>query len=174
MWVIWTAENQVDYSRLSSCTTLYQLKMLPMSTHVHTELFLNICKVILAIYHVQTLRQLLMWLLALILGCLWLLHHSQPSKSGRLRKEEHMLRFSVLYALYYHCSAGISSRNFSVSAPHNSPAHLLHVTRWQTKVLLSWEGINRSDQIINTCVSMEVFLNLLSLQHEHIQNSDYS
>lgn len=169
-----TAENQVDYSRLSSCTTLYQIKMLPLSAHVHTELFLNICKVILAIYHVQTSRQLLMWLLAWILGRLWLLHHYQPSKRGSLRKEEHILRFFILYAIYYHCSAAISSRNFCVSTPHNSSAHLLHITRWQTKVLLSWEGINRSGQIINTYILMEVFLNLLSLPHEHIQNSNYS
>lgn len=54
-----TAENRVVYGRLSACTALYQLQTLSVAAHIHTELFLNIYKVILAIYHVQTLRQLL-------------------------------------------------------------------------------------------------------------------
>lgn len=105
--------NQVDYSRLWM-PALYKLELISMPLYTLTELFLNICKVILAICPIQPLRQLLSRALEQTLGCLMPLHHSQHKKMESLGKEQ-MLRFSVLLANYFCFLAAITSTNFSFS-----------------------------------------------------------
>lgn len=112
IWIIRTAENQVDYFRLNACITLYQLKMLSMSACIYTELFLDICKVILAVYQVMSLGQLLLWFLTQILGHLLLLNHSQPSKRRCLRKADPQVCWFLYHPLLLF--SNYCSSNFSV------------------------------------------------------------
>lgn len=93
---------------------LYKLKLISMPIYTLTELFLNICKVILAICPVQPLRQVLSSALEQTLGCLMPLDHSRHKTMESLRKEQ-MLRFSVLLANYFCFLAAITSTNFSFS-----------------------------------------------------------
>lgn len=115
--VMRTAENQLNYSRMSACTMLCRVKMLPLSAHSHTEAFPNICKVIVAIYHRWTLKQRLLGFLAQIL-CFSSFSIMPSSAREKPQKQSEDALVFPFYAIYYEYSANISSRKFFVSIPN--------------------------------------------------------